>query len=260
MISYLFSIFPIWVIYIIIVFFIFISILGGIAFARWRKIHLKNDDESAINTLVAATLGLLTFILAFTFSLSSARFDASKQFLLDEVNAIETSWLRAGLVEQPFSNQLRRALVKYTEVRFWSIENPNKLKETIAKAEKIQNHIWTLITEMNSQNVGKDEINALLIEAVNDMFDMQTKRISKALIDRIPNLIWIALFVLIIIAMFEVGFILGKSDKSNWILILALSMSFSVIIIIIVELDSYKGHITLNQQAMYDMYERIKEK
>jgi hypothetical protein len=258
--NYLFSILPIWVIYIIIVFFIVISIRAGIAFARWRKKRLKYDDESSINTLVGATLGLLTFILAFTFSLSSSRFDARKQFFLDEVNSIETSWLRAGLMEQPFSDQLRRALVEYTEVRFWSIENPDNLKETIDKSEKIQNQIWALITEMNRQNIGKDKINALLIEAVNNMFDNQTKRISKGLIDRIPNLIWIALFVLIIIAMFEIGFILGKSDKSNWILILALSMSFSVIITIIVDLDSHKGLITLNQQAMYDMYDRIKEK
>ncbi|MCJ7758197.1 MAG: hypothetical protein MUP24_08605 [Gillisia sp.] len=258
--SYLFSILPLWVIYIVIVFFIVISIQGGIAFARWRKKRLKYDDESTINTLVGATLGLLTFILAFTFSLSSSRFDARKQFFLDEVNSIETSWLRAGLMEQPFSNQLRSALVEYTEVRFWGIENPDKIKEAIAKAEKIQNQIWGLITEMNSQNIGKDKINALLIEAVNDMFDMQTKRISKGLNDHIPDLIWIALYILIIIAMFEVGFILGKSDKSNWALILALSMSFSVIIIIIVDLDSYKGLITLNQQAMYDMYDRIKEK
>jgi hypothetical protein len=256
--SYLFSILPIWVIYLVIVFFIVLSIRSGIAYANWRKKHYKQDDESSINTIVGATLGLLTFILAFTFSLSSSRFESRKQFLLDEVNSIETSWLRAGLMEQPFSNQLQRALVSYTEVRFWGIENPDKTQEIIAKAEKIQNEIWAIITEMNLRDIGKDEINALLIEAVNDMFDMQTKRISKGLIDHIPGLIWIALYILIIFSMFEVGFILGKSEKSNWALILALSMSFSVIIIIIIDLDSYKGIITLNQQALYDMYDRIK--
>jgi hypothetical protein len=258
--NYFFSNLPLWVIYIIIVFFIVLSIRAGMAFAHWRKKRLKFDDESTINTLVGATLGLLTFILAFTFSLSSSRFDARKQFFLDEVNSIETSWLRAGLMEQPFSNQLRSALVAYTEVRFYGIENPDKPKETIAKAVQIQNQIWALITEMNRQNIGKDRINVLLIEAVNDMFDMQTKRISKGLIDHIPHLIWIALYILVMVSMFEVGYILGKSEKSNWALILALSMSFSVIIIIIVDLDSYKGFITLNQQAMYDMYDRIKEK
>ena len=256
--NYLFSILPLWVVYVIAILIIIISIRAGITFARWRIKYHMSDNDSAVNTMVGATLGLLTFILAFTFSSSSSRFDSRKQFLLDEVNAIETSWLRAGLMEQPYSDKLQRALVEYTEVRFWHIENPDKPMETIAKSEKIQNQIWSLITEMNSQNVGKDEINAILIEAVNDMFDLQTKRISKGIIDHIPDLIWIALYSLIILAMFEVGYLMGKSDKSNWALILALAMSFSVILIIIVDLDSYKGFTALNQQAMYDMYDRIK--
>jgi hypothetical protein len=145
--SYLFSILPLWVIYLIIVFFIVLSIRGGIAFAKWRKKRHKNDDESAINTMVGATLGLLTFILAFTFSLSSSRFDARKQFFLEEVNSIETSWLRAGLMEQPYGNQIRSALVDYTEVRFLVIENQDDLKKVVAEAEKIQNQIWALIVK-----------------------------------------------------------------------------------------------------------------
>ena len=258
--SYLFSVLPLWAIYIVIVFIIVISIRGGITYAKWRKKHVEHDHETAINTLVGATLGLLAFMLAFTFSLSSSRFDAKKLFLLEEVNSIETSWLRAGLIEQPFSNQIRSALVEYTEIRFWSIDHPDKHKESIEKSLEIQNKIWSLLTEMNQQNIGKDIINALLIEEVNNMFDNQSRRVSKTFIDHIPSLIWIALYTLIIIAMFEVGYLLGKSDKANWALILALAMSFSVIIIIIIDLDSSKGHITLNHQAMYDMYDRIKEK
>ncbi len=256
--SYLFSFLPLWAIYIIIVFFIILSVRGGITYANWRKKHVKHEDSTAISTLVGSTLGLLAFILAFTFSLSSSRFDARKHFLLEEVNSIETTWLRAGLIEQPFSGQLRNAIVEYTEARIWHTENLDRAQVAIDKSIKIQNQIWSLITEMNNQNIGKDRINALLIEAVNDMFDNQNRRVSKALIDRIPNLIWVALFSLIILAMFEVGYLLGKSEKSNWVLVLALSMSFSIIIIIIIDLDSSKGFTSLNHQSLFDMYERIK--
>jgi len=256
--GYLFSILPLWAIYIGIVLIIILSVRGGIAFARWRKKHIGKEDDSSINTLVGATLGLLAFMLAFTFNLSSNRFDARKQFLLEEVNSIETSWLRAGLVAQPYSDQLKKALVDYVEVRLWLIDNPSKANEGIKKSVVLQNKMWSLITNMTQENDGDSRINVLLIDAVNEMFDNQTKRISKALVDRIPNLIWIALFSLIIISMFEVGYMLGKSEKSNWILVLALSMAFSAIIIIIVDLDSSKGNITLNYQALFDMYARIK--
>ncbi len=256
--GYLFSILPLWAIYIIIVVIIVSSVTGGITFAKWRKKRVKHEDDSSINTLVGSTLGLLAFILAFTFSLSSARFDARKHFLLEEVNSIETSWLRAGLVEEPYSNQVKSALKEYVEVRLWIIKNPERVQEGIKTSFEIQNTIWALITDMNQKSIGKDIINATLIEAINDMFDNQTRRIAKGIQDRIPDLIWVALFVLIILAMFEVGYLLGKSEKANRALVLALSMSFSIIIIIIVDLDSSKGNITINHQAMYDLYDRIK--
>ncbi|MCO4822667.1 MAG: hypothetical protein KC469_11410 [Flavobacteriaceae bacterium] len=255
--NYLFTILPLWAIYISIVFIIILAVRSGIAYARWRKNRYGIEDDNSINTLVGATLGLLAFILAFTFSLSSSRFDARKSFLLEEVNSIETSWLRAGLIEQPYSEQLQKALVEYTETRLFIIKNPEKVLETIDKATSLQNEMWALLTEMTHNNIGNDEINALLIDAVNTMFDNQTKRVSKGVIDRIPNLIWIALFMLVIIAMFQVGFLLGKTDRANWLLVIALSMAFAVIISTIVDLDSSKGHITVNQQVLYDMYERI---
>ncbi|MDU8887164.1 hypothetical protein RXV94_13415 [Yeosuana sp. MJ-SS3] len=256
--GYLFATLPLWAIYLGIVLIIILSVRGGIAFARWRKKHIEKEDDSSINTIVGATLGLLAFMLAFTFNLSSNRFDARKQFLLEEVNSIETSWLRAGLIEQPFSDQLQKMLVEYTEVRIWLLDNPSNVQEAIRKSEDLQNTIWLLLTTMTKNNIGDSRINALLIDSVNNMFDYQSRRIAKAFIDRIPNLIWIALFALIIIAMFEVGYLLGKSEKSNWVMVLALSMAFSAIIIIIVDLDSSKGNITVNNQALFDMYDRIK--
>ena len=77
--GYLFSILPLWAIYITIVLIIILSVRAGVTFARWRKKRVKNEDDGPINTLVGATLGLLAFMLAFTFSLSSSRFDARKQ-------------------------------------------------------------------------------------------------------------------------------------------------------------------------------------
>lgn len=255
--GYLFSILPLWATYTGIVFIILLSVKSGILYSNWRKKRIKNEDDGSINTIVGATLGLLAFILAFTFSLSTSRFDAQKQFLLEEINSIETSWLRAGLIEEPFSEQIQQALADYTKVRINLVENPKITQESLKKSEEIQSKIWSILTLLIKQNIGNDKINVLLIQSINDMFDYQTRRISKAYIDRIPYLIWIALFGLLIIAMFEVGYLLGKAEKSNWVLVLALSMAFSAIVIIIVDLDNSKGHIKINHKVLYDMYDRI---
>lgn len=248
---------PLWVNYILLVVLIVLAIKSGITFAKWRKGNDGIDDDSSINTLVGATLGLLAFILAFTFSLSSSRFDARKTFLLEEVNSIETSWLRAGLVASPFNDAIQKELEAYTELRVFLVDNPDQVQRILAESTSIQNNIWRLITELIQSERDGQVINGLLISAVNDMFDFQTKRISKGLIDKIPGLIWAALFLLVIIAMFEVGYLLGKSETSNWVLVLAVSMAFSAVVIIIVDLDSVTGFITINNQVLFDMYDRI---
>lgn len=246
---------PIWVIFFCIILVIIITILSGIKFSRWRKKHVGKEDDSPIHTIVGATLGLLGFILAFTFGLTSSRFEAKKHFLLEEVNSIETSWLRAGLVEEPYSTNIKKSIVDYVNVRISLNENPDQITKALKDSEILQNEIWSQVTKLTKTESTNAKINALLIVAVNDMFDNHTRRVSTGLIDRIPNLIWIALFALVIIAMFEVGYLLGKMEKTNMVLIVSLSMAFSVVIMIIVDLDSSRGNI--NNQAVYDLYDRI---
>ncbi len=256
--SSLFNTVPIWCVYVIIILIILLSIRGGITYAKSKKRKDSHTDDSSINTMVGAILGLLAFILAFTFNMTSSRFDARKKLFLDEVNSIETGWLRAGLVEQPFSEELQHKLVEYVEIRIWLAKNPNGLAYALAKSQEIQSEIWGQIKEMTNKNIGSPVINSLLINAINDMFDIQTKRESVGAIDRIPSLIWVALYSLIIIAMFAVGYLHGNTESVNWVMVLALAICFAVIIIIIVELDSPTGLISINDQILLEMYDRIK--
>ena len=51
--------------------------------------------------MVAATLALLAFILAFTFGLAGSWFDVRRRLVVDEANAIGTTYLRAGMLPSP---------------------------------------------------------------------------------------------------------------------------------------------------------------
>jgi len=255
--KYFFDYLPLWATYLSVVLVIVASIYAGIRYAHWRKNHIDIEDESPINTLVGATLGLLAFMLAFTFGLTSSRFEAKKHFQLEELNSIETAWLRTSLVNEPYSSNIKNALKDYVEIRINIVEHPESLNTAIQDAQAIQSDIWQQLTALSKEVNGNDRINALLIDSINTMFDNQSRRISVGLIDKIPSAIWAALFILILISMFEVGYLLGRMKKSNWVLIMALSLSFSAVVIIIVDLDSLKGHIQLNHQQLYTLYQKI---
>jgi hypothetical protein len=68
--------------------------LAGIALRRKKE----KESDAPLRSLVAAVLGLLAFVLAFTFGMTASRFDTHRQLVLQEANAIGTTYLRASLL------------------------------------------------------------------------------------------------------------------------------------------------------------------
>ncbi len=224
---------------------------------RKKKSSNIDEDDGPLNTIVGANLALLAFILAFTFGLTTTRFDAKRLYLLEEVNAIETAWLRADLITEPQRTEVKDLLLEYVRIRVVVAKEPKKIKEVIAQSNIIQKKIWAIITNLVSESPRNDVINALFIETVNEMFDNQTKRITVAFTDRIPLLIWVALFTLITFAMFAVGYLFGKMETTNWYMILALSLAFSAVTLMIIDMDSVNGTIQIDHQPTFNLYQRL---
>jgi hypothetical protein len=69
-----------------------------LAFRLGRRHSARSDDttRSHVTGLQAALLVLLALLLGFNFAMAVARFDARKALLQEEVNAINTTYLRAA--------------------------------------------------------------------------------------------------------------------------------------------------------------------
>ena len=247
---------PLWAIFLCIVVLILSAAWAGIAFVRWRKIKDTINENSHLNSIVTANLALLAFILAFTFGLATTRYDARKQYLLEEVNAIETTWLRAGLIGEPQGSEIKELLEEYVRIRVEAADKPELIMETKKQAKIIQDKIWNIVIEWIDETP-HDPVNALFIASINNMFDSQTKRTTVFSTYRIPSLIWTALFVLVIFSMFAVGYLFGKMSKTEWYMIVALALAFSSVILVIVDLDSTSGYIQIDYQPTFDLYERM---
>jgi hypothetical protein len=245
-----------WLTFLLIIALILGAAWSGIAFKRLRKKSIIEDD-GPLNTIVGANLALVAFILAFTFGLTTTRFDDRKMYMLEEVNAIETTWLRAGLISEPKRTEVKDLLKEYVRIRVVLARNPEKAREVIVQSTGIQRKIWSVVNDLVKEEPRNDAINALLIESINEMFDNQTKRITVTLSHRIPGMIWAVLFALTIFSMFAVGYLFGKMEKTNWYLILALSLAFVAVLIVIIDLDSARGTIQINHQPTFNLYQRL---
>ena len=106
--GHLIDLLPWWLTFVGTVALILLSIYGGIFLARFRKRRSRQDQETSVSAVVGATTALLAFLLAFTFGLAAARFDAKRTLLLDEINAIRTAFLRTGLIPESHGAAVRR--------------------------------------------------------------------------------------------------------------------------------------------------------
>src|SRR3990172_3347645 len=105
--------------------------LAGIAL-RQKK---EKEPEAPLGSLVGAVLGLLAFILAFTFGITASRFDGRRHLVLQEAHAIGTTYLRAGLLPQTQGLEVRRVRREYADIRVTAtLENA---QEALKKSEDI---------------------------------------------------------------------------------------------------------------------------
>src|SRR5262245_52157769 len=97
---------PLWLMLVLTVAIILLVVESGYRTGVARARKSVNEREASIDALVGSTLGLLAFMLAFTFGLATSRYDARKQFVLDEAVAIRTADLRAQLLPEPHRNNI----------------------------------------------------------------------------------------------------------------------------------------------------------
>ena len=81
--------------------------------------------RSRITIFEGAMLGVLGLLMAFTMSMGAARFDARRQLVVEEANAIGTTWLRSKVMPEPESTEFAAVLRQYVDARvqFTKVKN-----------------------------------------------------------------------------------------------------------------------------------------
>jgi hypothetical protein len=251
---------PLWALFALACILTFAAIEIGFRIGAARARAQSQEQAGPVGSVVGAVLGLLAFMMAFTFSLAANRFDARKALVLDEVNAIGTAYLRAGLLPEPQRSESRRLLGEYTDLRAnigAARDNPELLQPMIERAEAIQAGLWQQATALAAAD-RSSQIDALFIGALNEVFDLHTKRVVFALEYRIPGIVWLVLASGSFLAMVTVGFQFGLSGHRSIFASLAIALTFSIILALIGDLDRpAQSLLSVSQQPMIDLARQL---
>jgi hypothetical protein len=254
----LFDSLPLWGVFVVTVVVVFLSVEGGFRLGRYRGHRPEHEQEAPVGAMVGATLGLLAFILAFTFGMAASRFDTRKELVLDEANAIGTTYLRAELLPEPERTKIRDLLREYVDVRLpKGVLTLEKIKQAIGRSEDLHGQLWSQAVAISEKNPGSI-IAALFIQSLNEVIDLHSKRVTAGLRNRIPQTIWVALYFVAVLAMAAMGYHTGLTGRRSLVANLAIILTFSAVILLIVDLDRpQEGLLKVSQQAMVDLQKQL---
>src|ERR1051325_5800976 len=167
--------FPLWTILPLTVVLALLSVELGYRLARYRVQHDQLEKESPLGGMVGATLGLLAFMLAFTFGLAGSRFEDRRQVLLSEANAIGTTYLRAAMLPEPMRTETQNLLREYVDIRLEAVQQPGKLQQALSRSEALHNQLWSLAVAATEKE--RSPITGLYVESLNEVIDLHATRI-----------------------------------------------------------------------------------
>ncbi|OHB49406.1 MAG: hypothetical protein A2Y10_19440 [Planctomycetes bacterium GWF2_41_51] len=252
--------FPMWGIFVLTIAVVMVSMRIGRYLGNRRRRKPDHESEASLGTIIGSTLGLLGFLIVFSFGLAAERFQQRKQILLDEINAIGTTHLRAGLLAEPHKNEIRDLLKQYVDIRANLpniIMQSEKLEDARNRSEELQEEIWDHV-EAFAKAARDSEMDALFIESLNKMIDLHTVRIT-VFHYRIPTTIWAVLYFTTIVSMLTVGYQAGISGKSSLKVGIVLALIFTIVIMLIVDLDrAASGSLQVSQKPMLELQHKLK--
>jgi hypothetical protein len=241
---------PLWALFLVIVFVVLASIEGGFRLGL-RRGQSTREKDAPVGAMVGSTLGLLAFMLAFTFGMAASRFDIRKALVLDEANAIGTTYLRAAMLPQG-RVEVEGLLRDYVDVRLAAVRSGTVI-DGLRKSEELQGRLWTQAVAAGQQHPNSIVVG-LFAESLNEVIDLHAKRVAAGLRNRIPGTIWVALFAITVVSLGAMGYHSGLASATRSLAVIAVAFAFSAVIALVIDLDRpQEGFLTVSQQPLIDV-------
>jgi len=233
-----------------------IAIELGYLLGRRNEARVNESSRTHVGAIQASLLGVLALLLGFTFSLSLQRFDNRSQAVVDEANAIGTSYLRAQLLPTTIRGEVQTLLRHYVDLRVKageiSLDKEEQRDVIIAQANKVLDELWGYARRAAEEDA-RPMTAGLFIQSVNDLIDSYGRR-DAALIRHVPELVLFLLYGTFLLAGGVVGYAAGVGGHRPSLVTYILVMLIVVLTFIIVDLDRpRRGLIRVSQSSLIDL-------
>jgi hypothetical protein len=219
-----------------------------------------NIEKADIALILGAVLTLLALLLGFTYAMSQGRFETRRQLVIEQANAIGTTYLRAKALPEPRSSEIQELLRQYVALRVEVArsmdDSPEKIRDWGNRTKELHDLLWSHAAALAREK--PNPVTSIFLQTLNEMIDLYSKRLG-AFRNRVPFSIYLVLFIVSIIALWLVGYYFGRRQRGRILTVVVVLLMVSVMWLIM-DLDQpVRGAIKTNQQALFDLHQDLSQ-
>jgi hypothetical protein len=232
-------------------------LFGEIGFGYGRRRAEHTGDDAPLGVTLAAAYGVVALLLGFSFQLAINRFDARRETLVNEANAIGTTILRTRLFDEATGAALRAKLHDYVDTRIEfsaAGANANAREAAGERTTRLQNELWALAMTAVRRDP-RSTLSPLFVQTLNEMIDMSLK--EEAVLNAvIPTPILIVLLIVVLAAATLLGIDFGRKGKRAPVVTLVFAIMIVLVVAIIFDLDlPQRGLIRIDLAPLRALYQ-----
>lgn len=247
---------PIWAIILVIA--AIIVICGELGFHIGTQTK-SNLHESPYGVLQAAIFGLLALLIAFSFSLGLSRYDARREAIVSEADAIRVAMRRSQLLDQKHAALMHAYLSRYINARiaFANTETDHQVQtDALRQSAILQGQMWDVaIVQANSNR--NPAVLRLFVEALDGMFD-DADAVEAIMAAHIPDAVIYVLAIVIAFASVLLGIGFGRTGRRGTVAIVSFGVVLAIVVGANIDLDRpQRGFIRVSLQPLQALHELI---
>jgi hypothetical protein len=215
----------------------------------------RGVDESArsqVGTIAGAIIGLLALLLGFTFAMALSRFDLRKRLVLEESNAIGTTYLRSRLLPEPMKTEVRGLLRSYVETRldfYRAGQDEEQLRKALERTGELQEKLWAQAVAAVEKD-DSETTTGYFLTSLNEVIDLHSARLA-ATENHVPEIVLLLLFTLAAVATATVAYGCGLGGHRHLFATTMVPILIVLVVTVIIDLDRpRRGFIRVSQESM----------
>ena len=217
-----------------------------------------------VRAIMGASLGLLAFMLAFSFSMAQRHFEARTDAYLLEISAIGAAYRGADLLEEQQRISARELLRQFVQLRrdtskAADADELEEVIEMIRDAERIHDKLWRVAD--SSMSLPGDSIDdSIFVSAILEMFKANDERLQAMMFNRISPVIWLTLLLMSFLSMIVMGYQAGLTGTRSGLATWTLAIAFAAVMTLVTDLDRPRMSLfKMNENLMVELQNRVNQ-